>query len=273
MPITAVVVDDDHKPRALLLRALQRNFPQIHVAAEANSVETALEAIRTHRPDLVFLDVDLTYGTGFDVLEALSTPTDPEFAVIFVTAFEEYAVKAIEYSAVGYIVKPINDDEFRRKVQKTLERLFAGEASPAIDTASKQTSAPLILPTPEVKPLAAMIVNPLADKIALPSSRGKQLIALEDVIYCEAQSNYTEFHLTTGATITVAKTLKDCEEQLLPKGFFRIHRSHLINLAHLKEITRDGNALYVKLTSVSPQSIHTFPVARMFHESLLDLLP
>jgi two-component system LytT family response regulator len=264
MPITAVVVDDDHKPRALLLKALHKHFPQIHVAEEANSVETALEAIRRHRPDIVFLDVDLTYGTGFDVLESLNKSDDPEFAVIFVTAFEEYAVKAIEYSAVGYIVKPINDDEFRRKVQKTLERLFAGEAQPAV---------PAPATTPEVKPVVTMLVNPLADKIALPSNKGKQLIALEDVIYCEAQSNYTDFHLTNGSTITVAKTLKDCEEQLLPKGFFRIHRSHLINLAHLKELTRDGNALYVKLTSVGPQSIHTFPVARMFHESLLDLLP
>lgn len=93
---------------------------------------------------------------------------------------------------------------------------------------------------------------------------------IRDIVYCEAQSNYTNFYLTgTTKPITVAKTLKEFEETLLPKGFFRIHRSHLVNLAHLKEVIREGNALFVRLSGVS----HSIAVARMFHDSLLDRLP
>jgi len=268
--IRTLIVDDDSKPRALLAKAITKFFPQMQIVAEANSVESAVQAIRAQKPDIVFLDVDLTYGTGFDVLDALAQPTDPEFAVIFVTAFEEYAVRAIEYSAVGYIVKPVDEDEFRRKMQKTINRLFAGnDKTTSVEAKPQELPAPHTHVAPAVVPPSVTVVNPLADKIALPSAKGKELVAVQDIVYCEAQSNYTEFHLAAHRTILVAKTLKDCEEQLLPRGFFRIHRSHLINLAHLKEVVREGNSLFVRLAGVQ----HLFAVARMFHESLLDRLP
>jgi two-component system, LytTR family, response regulator len=278
MSLRAVIVDDDQKPRALLRRALAEHFPHIDIVAEANSVETALEALRSHRPDIAFLDVDLTYGTSFDVLDALTLPGDPEFAIMFVTAFEEYAIKAIEYSALGYIVKPINGEDFRRKVQKMLDRLFPTQASPSLGLAPQELAPQeeeIAVPMPAEKIIQkpffaqAPFANPLADKIALPSSKGKQLVPLADVLYCEAQSNYTLFRLASGASVTVAKTLKDYEEQLVPKGFVRIHRSHIVNLAHLHELQREGNSLYVRLVGVKD----VLPVARMFQEHLLDLLP
>jgi two-component system, LytTR family, response regulator len=278
--LRAVIVDDDHKPRALLRRALAEHFPQIAIVAEANSVETALEALRSHRPDIAFLDVDLTYGTSFDVLDALTAPDDPEFAIMFVTAFEEYAIKAIEYSALGYIVKPVSGEELRRKVQKMLDRLFPTPppteplaeplAKPLAEPSVGQVAEPVTEPLAGVRSVIHPLVNPLADKIALPlaSSKSKQLVPLAEVLYCEAQSNYTMFRLASGANVVVAKTLKDYEAQLLPKGFIRIHRSHIVNLAHLVELQRDGNALYVRLAGVK----EALSVARMFQEHLLDLL-
>ncbi len=281
--IRTIIVDDDQKPRMLLRKALRQYFPRIEVIAEAQNVDGAIESIRTLRPDLVFLDVDLTYGTGFDVLDALDKPDDPDIAVIFVTAFAEYAIKAIEYSAVGYIMKPIDNEELQRKVQKTLERLFPTTSfvDMTVDMAPSQqhklsASHVFSAVTPDAtatKPasraLPSWIQHPLADKITLPSTRGKQLVALKDILYCEAQSNYTEFHLLGGTCITVAKTLKEYEVQLLPKGFFRIHRSYLINVAHLREVVREGNSLFVRLQGVQK----SFSVARMFHESLFDMLP
>lgn len=279
MTIRTIIVDDDQKPRALLHKALRQHFPHVEVIAECHSVDTAVEAIRRLRPDLVFLDVDLTYGTGFDVLDALDKHEDPDIAVIFVTAFAEYAIKAIEYSAVGYIMKPINNEEFQRKVQKTLERLFPATTSaeptihelpkPLTSEALHATESHAVEPKPVTRAFPVWTQHPLADKITLPSTRGKQLVALKDVLYCEAQSNYTEFHLAGGTCITVAKTLKEYEAQLLPKGFFRIHRSHLINIAHLREVVREGNSLFVRLQGVQ----RSFSVARMFHESLFDMLP
>lgn len=257
--IRCILIDDDNKPRVVLKKALQEYFPEIHIVGEAGAVEQAVELIRAEKPDLIFLDVDLTYGTGFDVLDAFD---DPNFAVIFVTAFEHYAIKAIEYSAVGYIVKPLESETFRRTVERTIQRVL----SPGIDhervlVAEKQVN---IAPDRHT----ASFINPLADKIALPSGKGKYLVPVSEILYCEAQSNYTEIHLVHGKPVTVSKTLKEFEEQLLPKGFVRIHRSHLINLLHLREFIREGSSLFVRLQGV-PQSL---AVARMFQEGLLDRL-
>jgi len=180
----------------------------------ADSVQTGLEAIKKHRPDVVFLDIEMPYGNAFDLLEQLD---NIDFEIIFVTAYRDYAIKALNLSAAYYILKPIDIDELVSAVDKIAERKKEGE---------------------DIFHTKILMDNIKSNsiqhkKIVLPQMDGFEVVNVNDIIRAEADDNYTNFYLTNGKTFLVSKTLKHFDELLNEFDFVRIHKSHLVNLQYI----------------------------------------
>lgn len=222
-----IIVDDEAKGRQSLIKMLQLLHAPVEIVAEAASVETAVALIDSHKPQLVFLDIQLQKGTGFDVLEQLQFK---DFQLIFVTAYDQYALKAFRYAAMDYLTKPIDPDQ----LQEALQRLPAKET-----------------PTYNSEKIHALQANKNElHRLALNDAQGIQLVKVQDIIYCSAQNNYTEFHLKDGQKHLVSKTLKEYEELLSEAGFFRVHQSYLINLEEVSQyLKQDGG--YVQMSDGS----------------------
>lgn len=218
-----IIVDDEKKGRQGLLKMLELLDAPIQLIAEAANVQSAISLIDTHKPELVFLDIQLQQGTGFDVLEGLS---HREFQLIFVTAYDQYALKAFRYAALDYLTKPINPDQ----LEESLARLENAQDSSHLESK-----------------IEALIQNKKSfSRLALHDAQGIQLVKPEEISFCQSQNNYTEFNLLDGRKILVSKTLKEYEELLTEKGFFRVHQSYLINLEAVSQyLKQDGG--YVQM--------------------------
>ncbi len=210
--IRSVIVEDERKGREFLRELLERYCPQIELVGEADSVAAAVPLIAAQRPDLVFLDVEMPVDNGFRLFDQVD---QVDFDVIFVTAFDQYAVKAFEYSAVDYVLKPIRVSKLKQAVEKVKERRDGGTRSRSAEALQESRRSDF-------------------QKIVLPSQSGYQFVRLDEIIRCEADSNYTHFFLTDGRRLLVSRTLKHVEELLGERDFFRIHQSHLINLRHVR---------------------------------------
>lgn len=219
--IKAFIVDDEFQSRNLLIKMLQQYFPEIHLSGEAATVEEGLEGIQKHQPNIVFLDIQMKGETGFDLLSRLQ---EINFALIFTTAFDKYAIKAFRFNAIDYLLKPIVAVELQEAVNKAKQRRRSAQS------ASKK----------QVEQLYQDITNPqkIHDKIAIPTGEGFIVIPVNEIVYCHADSNYTKFHLTDKKCILSSYTLKQYDEMLTSQSFFRAHRSYLINLAHVKMYRR-----------------------------------
>ena len=216
-----IIIDDELSAREAL-RSLLNNFIQgVEIIAEADGVETGLAAIQQLRPDVVFLDINMPSGTGFDLLEKLE---GIDFALVFVTAYDQYAIKAIKFSALDYLLKPVDLQELR----KTMERIRN------LDD----------IKTP------AQLVNHYRtnqkerETLVLPTADGFDIVRIGDLIHCVGDRNYTTFILKDGNRIIVSRTLKEYEMLLSDSGFMRIYQSHLINLKWVKKYLR-GRGGYV----------------------------
>jgi two-component system LytT family response regulator len=228
--INAIIVDDEKDGAEVLQLLVEQHCPQIKVVAVAYSVEEATAIILRLRPDLVFLDIEMTTGTGFDVIQATE---ELKYERIFITAYEQYAIKAIKTNAADYILKPIDVDELVLAVKNVEKRLqeVTNWVLPLID---------------ESRALK---------KISIPSQEGFVLVDLDDIIRLEADSNYTQIFLKTKQKLMVAKTLKSFEEQLPRTLFCRIHSAHLINLNEVERyIKGDGGMIILKDASSIPVS-------------------
>lgn len=231
--LKAVIVEDEKNSQELLKELVTEYCKGVEVVDIAGNVAEALEALDARKPDLVFLDIELPDGDGFQVLEKAP---DKAFDVIFTTAYDQYAMKAFKFSATDYLLKPVDIDELEAAVQRVRAKHEAGQAEPAEQSAK----------------LEALIQNlrnmtqPLK-RIVLPTSNGFTVVNPEDIIRCESDRNYTFIFLTDGRKILVSRTIKEYDEMLSDHNFFRIHQSHLINLSYLKNYTR-GRGGYVELT-------------------------
>jgi len=212
--LRVLIVDDEPQSRSLIRKLLSVHFPGL-VAEEAETVNDSVEKIRQFSPGLVFLDVQMRGETGFDLLDNVKTP---DFEIIFTTAHSEFALKAFRYSALDYLMKPIDADEFRVAVEKALVRIKNQH------TPGEQISF--------LKELRLQQKPP--DKLTLPTPEGFFLINIGDILYCHAAGNYTEFHLADRQKIVSSYTLGYYEEILTNHRFFRSHRSYLVNLTHIK---------------------------------------
>ncbi|MBI1308044.1 MAG: response regulator [Bacteroidetes bacterium] len=227
--IKAVIIEDEPVSRETLRNYLAKYCTTVSVVAEAGNIRDGQSAIELHKPDLVFLDVEMPYGNGFDLLESVD---EVDFELVFVTAFSHYALKALNMSASYYLLKPIDIDELVSAVEKVQDNL---------KNKDRLLSARILkenLNTGENR----------LKRIVLPELDGFEIAQLKDILYCKANDNLTDFYFTNGKRKTICKTLKHFDEMLAPSGFLRIHKSHLINLEHVKGYKR-GKGGYAQMTN------------------------
>lgn len=235
----AIIVDDEQHCIDRLQSLLQQHFPQrIHVAATCKTVAEAIGAIKKLQPQLLFLDVQIHGETGFDLLQQLTTIN---FAVIFTTAYEKYAVQAFKFSAVDYLLKPIVEEDLRAAIEK---------ANAAID--QKQTSARLDVLFSNMRQQENQ-----QRRICIPVSTGLIFLQVGDIIRCESNVNYTTFYTKDKKKIVAAKTLKEFEEMLAESNFYRVHNSHLVNLTYVSSYVKNGAGGTVILTDGTEVDVST----------------
>lgn len=208
--INALIIDDEMGCVETLTNMLKWHCPQVKVLGSATHLETGRKMVYDLEPNLLFLDIRMPEGSGFDLLQSIRSP---RFSVVFVTAFQEYAVNAFKFGALDYLLKPIVPDDLIRSVDKA-ERNFR---EPELKT-QKETEGKIVLATSD----SIYLVNP------------------SEIVHCQSFGSYTDIHLFSGKKITVSKNLKVYDEQLTPSGFFRIHRSHLINLSFFHKFDYKG---------------------------------
>jgi len=226
--MTAIIVEDEESGRETLKNYLASYCPEVTLLGMADSVKTGVELVHKTKPDIVFLDVEMPFGNGFDLLEQVG---ECNFEVVFVTAFSNYAIKALNLSASYYILKPVDIDELIEAVQKIKQNKLK----------SNQPDHTKIL----IENLKN--VNKLSKKITLPILDGFEVISLSDIIRCEAQDNFTEFHLLNGKKLLICRTLKFYEECLTEFDFVRVHKSHLINISFVTKYTK-GKGGYITMS-------------------------
>lgn len=223
--IKTIIVDDEEKSCVTLNNLITRHCPSLSVLAHCDSVGAAVKAIKTHSPDLVFLDIEMPFENGFSLFDEIR---NPDFSVIFTTAYDQYAIKAIKYSALDYLLKPVDVEELKKAVehfQSQQER-----------NSSKTDNYELLLSALKLKSKSA--------KIAVPTFDGLQMISAEEIVKCTADESYTHITLTNGSKLVVSRILKEFEDLLSDYNFFRVHNSSLVNLAHVKKYVK-GDGGYV----------------------------
>ncbi len=230
--LKALIVEDELNSQELLKDIIDESCDGVQVVAMAQGVTEALEKIKEHKPDILLLDIELTDGDGFQVLEQAE---DIDFDVIFTTAYDQYAIKAFKFAATDYILKPVDFEELQEAVKRIVDKRNNPEQAPSNEQ------------------LQALINNIRSirqpfKRIVLPTTNGFTVVDPKDIIRCESDRNYTFIFLTDGRKILVSRTIKEYEEMLEDFNFFRIHQSHLINLAFLKNYTR-GRGGYVELSN------------------------
>jgi two-component system, LytTR family, response regulator len=245
--IKALIIDDEKHCCDNLLWQLNKYCPEVEVSAVCNHAEQGLEQIRYQKPRLIFLDVEMPDKTGFDMLAEL---TEINFHIIFTTAFNQYALTAIKFGALDYLMKPIDKDELRIAVDKFIKR----------DQHISLEQITALLSHTKMNPDVSF------GKIAFPTLHSYELVSLNDILACESSSNYTNVRLTNGKTILVSKTLKEIEELLRAPAFFRIHHSWLVNLHYaIRYVKGEGGYLVMKNDA-------SIPVSRNKREELLKYI-
>lgn len=212
----ALIIDDEAIAVNLLDLMIKRHIPEITELKCETSPSQAVQLIPEYKPDILFLDIEMPYLNGFELLKAL--PQIP-FSIVFTTAYDKYAIQAIKFSALDYLLKPIDANDLRETFNRFLTKTMATETK---DAAAKNLLSNL------------QQQNKTFHKLALPTLNGVEFFLTQDIIRCEGMSNYTKFYISNHSPITTSKTIKDYEEILLPHQFIRVHKSHLINAQHVK---------------------------------------
>lgn len=212
--LRAVIIEDEALSRDTLRNYVEEYCSDVALVGEAPDIEEGKKIIIKHKPDLVFLDVEMPFGNGFDLLESLD---DTSFEVIFVTAFSHYAIRAIQYSASNYLLKPIDIDELIAAVEKVKKQ------------DGQKVAATKIL----LENLRNTQVQ--STKIVLPVLDGFEIIQSGEISHCVASDNFTNFRIASGKQLLICRTLKHYQEILEPLGFLRIHKSYLINLEKVRK--------------------------------------
>lgn len=223
--ITAVLVDDEKNALDVLEMQLSRYCKDVQVLASCDGGIKGIAAIKKYNPDLVFVDIEMPHKNGFDVLNETK---ELSYHVIFTTAYDQFAIKAFKFSALDYLLKPVDITELQAAVEKVKNKKDNGGLDEKIKTLLQQLQP-----------------QKLTHKIALPVGDAMQFMEPDDIIRCESDSNYTHIFLANGKKITMAKTLKEVEENINGSPFFRIHQSHLVNMNHISKYIKGDNAYVV----------------------------
>lgn len=235
--LRAVVIDDIEKIRKENAAIIKANCPGISVIGQADSVASGIMLIKQLAPDLVFLDVEMPDGTGFDLLQRLSPIT---FKVIFITGYEDFAIRAFRFSAIDYLLKPLDYKELQEAVKK---------AELALGTEVFDMKLHNLFTNLERPKNLQKLVLKTADKI--------YSVNIQDVINCESDKNYTTFYFINAPKLVVSTNLKEYETLLSPHNFFRTHKSHLINMTYFDHFIKSegGNTIVMKNKSSIPLSV------------------
>ncbi|QGY44004.1 response regulator [Maribellus comscasis] len=223
MKIKSIIVDDEKNGRENLAGILNQYCPEIELLGQADSAESGISLIRKCNPELVFLDIEMPKADGFQLLEHFK---DFHFEVIFVTAFDNYAIKAIRFSATDYILKPININELKAAVETVAARI-------------RQK-----MENQRMKELVYNISQPQNPRIGLPTGDRIEFVEVEKIIRCQGEGNYTHIYFKESRHLFVAKTLVEFEDLLKEYSFLRVHKTHLVNLKHVVSyLKNDGGIL------------------------------
>jgi len=229
-----LIIDDENKTKDFIKKLLISFGHNFEIYTDGSNVETGIRAINKIKPDLVFLDIQMPDGNGFDVLKGVE---DKDFEIIFITAYQEYAIQAIKFSALAYILKPIDVEELELSVEK------------AMATIKKKKN------DVQFNALADNMDREKKKKLVLKTQESVYVLELKDIIRCEADKNYTSFFLNNGKRILVSKTLKEYDLLLSGYSFFRVQQSHLVNLDFIDRYDKvDGGAVIMKDGSSVPLS-------------------
>lgn len=226
---TCVIIDDEERSVETLETIITRFLEdKLEILGTANNANKGFELITEKKPQLVFLDIEMPHGSGFDLLEMFS---EPNFEVIFTTGFAQYAINAIKFSAIDYLLKPINISELIKSVDKAISRIDSGGNS-----------------TNDLQLLLNNIKRPKSkeNKVPLPVMKGLEMVRVKDIIYCKADEDYTHVYLNLdNQKLVVTKSIKDFEELLTEYDFFRVHHSFLVNKDYIKKYIKGegGNIL------------------------------
>jgi two-component system LytT family response regulator len=247
MSIQAIIVDDEANNIENLQIIIKQYCPEVEVVATAQNVDAALAFIAHYKPDLVFLDIQMPHKSGFDLL---SEVPDISFETIFITAYDKYGIRAIKFSALDYLLKPIDIDEFKIAIDKAKVKIAAKKQNLNIDNLLQYLKGG----------------NREVPKIALPTLKEIMYVKVTDIIRCEAANSYTTFYLSSNEQVLVCKTLKEFAELLKPHNFIRTHQSHLVNINAVKSyLTEDGGTLLL-------HNLEKVPISRQNRESVKNSL-
>lgn len=220
--IKAVIIDDIEQARTTFKKDLEEYSKDVQVIGEAGGVVEGAKLLKNVKPDILFLDIQMQDGSGFDLLDLLN---EIPFKIIFITASDAHAIKAFRYAAIDYLLKPVDPDELVNAIDK-----FRGQR---LDEQKKYDLLNETLKNSGKK----------SERLALHSQNKIDLVNISDIIRCESEVNYTVFFLTGGRQIVVSKTLKEYEEILSNHHFYRVHQSHLVNTKYIKEFVKSDDEL------------------------------
>lgn len=238
------IIDDEQDAREYLRTSLTKFCPDIEICGEADNVESAFELLRQTRPHAVLLDISLKDQTGFDLLDRFPTPP---FRVIFTTAYDEFALRAFKYHALDYLLKPIMPDDLIRAVDRI-----------GIDKNDEFTQ--------KISHLLESTRKHKLDKIALTSQEGTVFLHLDKIIRLQSDGNYTTFYLVNSERHVISRQIREFEEMMPENEFFRLHQSHMVNVAFVKKILREDGG-YAEMEDGS-----RLPIARRRKEEFIELV-
>ncbi len=245
MTIKTILIDDERKALAILKNKLERLCPNVEVIAETQNPKEGIELIKTLKPDLIFLDIAMPELSGFDVLKQFE---NPDFEIIFATAFDNYAIEAIKHCAIGYLVKPVDNTDLVTAINNAEANIE--EKSSLVK--NKQLIENLGIQTFQKK------------KIIIPSVEGLEFVKIEDILHCEGETGYTKIHLKTGKPLLSSNSIGHFNKLLESSNFYLVHKSHLINLSYIEKYLNEG---YVILTGNKK-----IPVSRNRRQEFLEQL-
>lgn len=244
--IKAVIIEDEKELRDINRALLTDNFPQISIVGEADSVESGIQIIKDAKPDIVLMDIEIKGGTGFNILQKIKPYN---FQLIFITAYNHLAVKAIKFSAIDYILKPVNEFEFNNAIENALQLVENNQMEMQVgnffDHYEKKTQS---------------------KKIVLRTAEAMHIIDISDIVYCKSDNTYTTFYLTDGIEILVSRPIKEFANMLEEYNFIRPHQSYLVNLNFIKMLDKSDGGFIILTTGSN------IPVSTRRKHSLMQIL-
>ena len=223
----AIVIDDEQSNIDNLIALLNKYCPRVNILGAATDILEAEQLINTHKPDILFLDIQMGEQTSFDLLSSLA---EKNFEVVFITAFDKYGIEAIKFAALDYLLKPVVIADLVLAVNKAEDKIATKEKNQQLQFLLNHIKSGEQFPT----------------KIALPQLHEIRYVPVNEIVRCEADNSYTFFHLSGGERILISRSIKEYNELLKPLGFIRTHQSHLVNKLYVKSwLKEDGGCLFL----------------------------